>query len=116
MKTSGTKNAGHPKAVSFLLAKCIRAAKTGVYFSSHAVIRMRQRCILPSEIVEGLPGADVVDEYPDDERGESVLCLISGDRPFHVHVAPKPYGLVVVTCYEPGMDKWCKDLKTRRKR
>jgi hypothetical protein len=93
----------------------VQAARRGVFFTRHAVGRMRERDIHPLEIVGALPDAEVVEAYPDDPRGPSVLILLHGPRPIHAHVAPKDDGLVVVTCYVPGPEQWGEDLKTRRR-
>ena len=56
-------------------------------------------------------------EYPDDRPYPSRRLLgFDGDRPIHVVAAfdPGEALCVVVTVYDPGLEQWEADFKTRR--
>ena len=70
------------------------------------------------EIEESILRGMVIESYPDDPRGAS--CLIMGfsaqGRPLHVLCGNLTGDeLLVITAYEPDMDEWEVDLKTRRR-
>lgn len=55
--------------------------------------------------------------FTDDPRGHSCLVLgfTSTRRPIHVVCTPKDEFLVVITAYEPSLNKWMPDFKARMK-
>ena len=62
-------------------------------------------------------GGEIVEYYPTDRYGPS--CLILGytqnKRPLHVQCSyPSRPVLKIITVYEPTLDKWETNLKTRR--
>lgn len=58
--------------------------------------------------------AEVIEDYPDDQRGSS--CLVLGvtakGRPLHVQCSYPP-DVVVITAYEPEAGEWL-NWRTRR--
>lgn len=93
----------------------IRAAfRLGRYeVSRHATARMLRRGIRTDEIEEAITRAEVIEEYPDDKYGPSILLrgFTRGGRPLHVQIA---YARMrIITVYEPDPREWL-DWRTRR--
>jgi len=67
--------------------------------------------------MEALRNGGIIEDYSEDPRGHS--CLILGftkqGRPIHVVCALKDEFLVIVTAYEPTLNKWTSNFKSRRK-
>lgn len=83
--------------------------------SRHARIRAGQRCIRDFELVIAIANGEIIENYPEDQRGHS--CLVLGytkdGQPIHSVCAYDPSGtLVIITTYFPEPPKW-KDPKTR---
>jgi hypothetical protein len=87
-------------------------------YQHHAVLRMRQRHILPEEVEEALQNGETIEAYPDDTPYPSELILGQCPRcPLHIVVATDVAQSIKigVTVYEPDPTKWKPDLKKRRK-
>jgi len=84
-------------------------------YTIHAQGQMALRHIRTIEIAEAILGehADIIEQYPDDKYAPS--CLVYGHtsqgRTLHVQIN---FQGVVITAYEPGLEKWHEDFKTRR--
>ena len=84
-------------------------------FTAHGSNRAAQRGIRAREIEEAISNGELIEDYPGDKYGPS--CLIFGyttvQRPLHIQVSypPKPR---IITVYQPSLDDWESDLKTRR--
>ena len=85
-------------------------------FSKHAVDQSILRHITVEEIREAFSNGEIIEDYPDDNRGPS--CLILGytksERPIHIHCsyASRPI-IKVITLYEPDQNQWI-DNKIRK--
>jgi len=94
----------------------IRAAfRAGQYeVSRHAGVRMLRRAIRSIEIEEAIAEAEIIEKYPDDKYGPSVLLLgvTRAGRPLHVQVAYER--MRIVTVYEPDPTEWL-DWRYRRR-
>jgi len=79
--------------------------------------KLRERKIEMQEIEGAVSVGEIIEAYSDDPRGPS--CLIFGfahqGRPLHVVcgnlMAEK---ILVITAYEPSLEEWEEDWKTRR--
>ena len=83
--------------------------------SHHARIRAGQRKIRDFDLVIAIANGEIIENYPEDQRGHSCLVLgHTGDgQPIHSVCAFDLSGtLVIVTAYFPEPPKW-KDPKTR---
>jgi hypothetical protein len=84
----------------------------------HALQRINERGILPSEIKEALLECSVVEDYPDDKRGHS--CLLWGKtregNDLHLVCGLTDETVWVITIYEPDMGKWETPLRRRAER
>lgn len=85
-------------------------------WSVHAITRAEERNVRPVDVEGALTAetCEIVEDYPDDRRGASLLLLgwIGGTQPVHVHIAYDPY-VKIVTVYEPDENEW-KDFRKRR--
>jgi Domain of unknown function (DUF4258) len=71
--------------------------------------------ITTSELRRVIDEGEVVEDYPEDERGHSCLLLGRGDegRPIHVVCSPKDEYLAIITTYLPDEAEWPGDFRTR---
>ena len=81
----------------------------------HALQRINERGLLPSEVREALLECYVVEDYPEDKRGHS--CLVWGKtgkgQDLHLVCGLTGETVWVVTIYEPDQGKWETPLKRR---
>lgn len=71
--------------------------------------------IAADEVREAVLRGEIIEEYPDDQRGASCLILLQGpERVIHVVCAPKPEYLAIITAYLPAPEQWSKDFKVRK--
>jgi Domain of unknown function (DUF4258) len=88
-----------------------------IVFSDHAISQMFKRDISVEAVKQVIETGEAIAQYPNDRPLPS--CLISGyesTRPLHVVVASKDFNgqCIVVTAYEPTLDIWEKDFRTKR--
>ena len=89
-----------------------------VRWQRHALQRMRERGIARADVFALFQGGAVIENYPDDTPYPSGLVLgYVGDRPLHVVAALNTDGpeVYIITVYEPGLDKFEPDWRTRRR-
>lgn len=85
--------------------------------SAHALTRSTQRHILLDELIEAVVSGEVIEDYPNDRYGPSCLLLgyTHNKRPLHIQCSyPSRLVLKIITVYEPTIDKWETNLKTRK--
>jgi hypothetical protein len=97
--------------------KIISSANKKILFLPHTInqISHPDRIITTDEIREAVLLGEIIEEYPEDQRGES--CLIfhaKQDSVIHVVCAPKTEYLAIITAYVPAADQWSSDFKVRR--
>jgi hypothetical protein len=86
--------------------------------SDHGLQRLGEHSIIASDLVDGIAGGMVVEDYPDYHAGPCVL-LLQKDRDGPVHVL---WGLekgtdrpaVLITAYRPDPERWEDDYRTRK--
>jgi hypothetical protein len=69
------------------------------------------------ELEDALSRCEIIEQYPDDPRGESCLALgfTAAKRPVHTVCGINRSGcLILITVYIPSMPKW-KDSRTRNR-
>jgi hypothetical protein len=83
----------------------------------HATRKLIERAIKRSSVIEAILNGDIIEEYPLDYPFPS--CLVFGydqkKTPLHVVCSLGADFLWIITVYKPDLEKWEKDLKTRRK-
>jgi hypothetical protein len=87
-------------------------------FSGHAVRQMFQRRISRDEVKAVVEDGEAIAEYPDDRPYPSYLMLgIVNQRPIHVVVAKDAdtQKAFVITAYEPDLNLWQPEVKTRKR-
>ena len=82
----------------------------------HAIERMFQRDIEEYQVEEVIEHGEIIEEYHDDKPYPS--CLIFGTykhRPLHVvYAKDEENNKIVITVYQPNLEKWQNDFKTRK--
>ncbi len=96
------------------------AAIGDVRISEHGYDELANDDLLAREIVSGIEGAVLVEDYPDYPKGASILVLQKDKHGQPVHVVwgiPKgeESPAVMVTAYRPDPDRWNINF-TERKR
>jgi hypothetical protein len=89
-----------------------------IIFRYHAIQRMFQREISELAVTEIIKSGKVLQDYLDDQPYPS--CLKLGfflNRPIHVIIANNTTDneIIVVTAYEPELDKWEAGFEKRRR-
>jgi hypothetical protein len=87
--------------------------------TAHALQRLSERDILISDVLTGAAQATVVEDYPEDPRGPSVLVLLKDSTGLPVHaqwgIGQGRDFVSLVTVYRPDPAEWLEDNVTRRK-
>lgn len=97
--------------------KIIASAKKKILFSPHAIKQMSRpdRMITTDEIKEAIFLGEIIEEYPEDQRGESCLVLhTKQNRILHIVCAPKTDYLAIITAYLPIAEQWSSNFKVRK--
>ena len=101
------------------LARVREAAQKRLLFLPHALRQMSRpgRMITTSEVRNVIEHGEVIENYPDDPRGESCLILGHGEsrRSVHIVCAPRADYLAVITAYLPDENEWSDDFKVRKR-
>jgi hypothetical protein len=101
-----------------LAAIAVATRQGAVLIGPHTQDEMRQEGFTAADIVEALtsPLAEVIEDYPQDQRGASCLILSRTDgRPIHVIVTTPPRPLFIITVYDPSLrpERWSPDFRGR---
>ncbi len=87
-----------------------------VRWTSHAVMRLFQRNISESDIINVILNGEIIEEYENDYPFPS--CLIYGinlkNQVIHIVCGLSESELWIITAYYPDNNKWNDDLKTRK--
>lgn len=95
------------------------AIKTGNFeWRKHILVRLAERNIAQDTILEAILSGEVIEDYSQDKPFPSCLIFkVTEGKPYHVVVGfdleyKKAY---IVTTYNPTLDKFGSDFKTRRR-
>ena len=90
-----------------------------ILYSNHAAKQMFTRMISTDEIEQVLQNGKMIMDYPEDQPYPSKLVLaFCNERPIHVVSSsfnPDENTTIVITAYEPSLEIWENDFKTRKK-
>jgi hypothetical protein len=89
--------------------------------TQHGIRELAADRILIDDVVDGVARAVVIEDYPDAQRGPSVLVLQRdrNDSPIHLVWGVPKDGFrpaVLITAYRPDPRRWSTDFTTRRLR
>lgn len=90
-----------------------------VVFRIHAIQRMFERSITEKDVLHVLRAGTTIEEYPEDFPYPSRLILgWRGARPLHVVIAQdvKSSQIIIITVYEPQLDKWQSGFAKRKEK
>jgi len=98
------------------LRECIKSGK--YEWRKHTLRRLTERGISQEAAIKVIIEGEVIEDYPEDRPFPSCLMLrwIEG-KPLHVVVSldEKEDTVYIITVYEPSLDRFEPDYKTRRK-
>lgn len=106
--------------MSDTLPKVKALARAGeAVLSEHARTRLEEHDIRPIDVLDGLAGAEALEDYPDFHKGPSVLVLQTDRHGQVIHVV---WGVrrgttspaVALTAYRPDPDQWSDDFRRRK--
>ncbi|MBI4232514.1 DUF4258 domain-containing protein [Candidatus Peregrinibacteria bacterium] len=96
-----------------------RAVAAGrVQWRMHALKRLMERNIKRETVLDAVTNGEQIEDYPQDKPYPSALFFgWHNDTPIHVVVALDEQNLYayIITVYEPNLDEFKEDYKTRRK-
>lgn len=95
-------------------------AEGKIRVSEHGYDELSDDALSAREIVLGVPGGTVIEEYPDYPKGPCALFLQEDSKGGPVHVVwgiPKGYDepIVLVTAYRPDPKRWDRTYRMRLK-
>jgi hypothetical protein len=88
-----------------------------VVFNGHAIQRMFERGVSRNDVLSVIAHGETIAEYADDKPYPSRLLLGSvRAKPLHVVLASDEGAslCIVVTVYEPKLEHWSGDFRTRK--
>ena len=106
--------------MSATLAKVKALAVEGeAVISEHAYMRLAEYDIKAVDVISGVAAAEALEDYPDFQKGPSVLVLQADTRGNLLHVV---WGIrrgttspaVALTAYRPDPELWSDDLRRRK--
>jgi hypothetical protein len=104
--------------VMFDRSKSDKAILMGnIEWRKHSLQRILERAISRADVCEVVTNGEVIEDYPTDKPFPSALFFKSvSRRPLHVVAAfdEKEERVYIITTYEPTLDKFEQDFKTRR--
>jgi hypothetical protein len=98
-----------------------RLVVQGKYQLSKHAEREREADMIPtSQLQEALENCEIIEDYPDDPRGQSCLVLgFAAQRPLHAVCAVKrdPDEVLLITVYDPSKrpEQWTHQYRRRRR-
>ena len=92
-----------------------QARAEAIDFTLHAQQEMAEEAISPEDVLHALATAQVLENYPDHQRG--ACCLLYGQngqgRPLHIVCTTTQVTLIIITVYEPLPPKWTTPTQRR---
>jgi hypothetical protein len=106
-----------PTSIDILdfIKSCIRRGK--IYWTYHVNMRLKGRFIPREVILASVDSYEIIEEYPKDKYLPSYLIYAQyRDQIIHIQIAANVEidRVIIMTAYEPTLDKWKEDFKSRR--
>lgn len=97
------------------IRECVSKGK--IYWTKHCLNRLNQRNILISDVKNAINSGKIIEYYYEDYPYPS--CLIIGynisNKMIHIVCGMREDMIYMITAYYPNIEKWEKDMRTRRK-
>ncbi|MDT8301591.1 MAG: DUF4258 domain-containing protein [Sedimentisphaerales bacterium] len=97
------------------IKSCIKRRR--IRWTYHVNMRLKGRFITRQAILSSANRYEIIEEYPEDKYLPSCLVYAEYEKKIiHIQIAMdfENESITIVTAYKPTLDKWEKDLKTRR--
>lgn len=97
------------------IQQCLQVRR--IYWTHHVNMRMKDRVITRSMILENVADYEIIEAYPEDKYLPTYLVMTRhGGKAIHVLFATdtEEDNVRVVTAYSPSPDEWNPDMKTRK--
>lgn len=95
-----------------------KSGKNRIVYTEHALDEMNEEedVITKEEVRNVVFNGEIIENYPEDDRGHSCLMMneTGKKRPVHVVCSPKEEYLVIITTYVPNSRKWGSDFRIRK--
>lgn len=88
-----------------------------IIYRQPAIRRMHERCISEIDVEQAMETGAIIEAYPNDIPYPSALLLgHAGNKAVHVVYADsiEENLRIIITVYEPNLEIWLEDLRTRR--
>ena len=88
----------------------------GYKYSKHAILRMAERNIFPSDVKFCLSKGEIIAEYPSAKPYPALILLVYLDNiPLHVCASKDEFGsCVIITDYIPNELEWEANFKIKK--
>lgn len=99
------------------IKSCIKKRK--IIWTYHVNMRLEGRHISRESLLFSTDTYEIIEKYPGDKYLPSYLIYAEFEgKPLHLQVAvdKENNNVRIVTAYQPALDKWEKDFKTRKKK
>jgi hypothetical protein len=84
-----------------------KVSKNEDYYTLHAEIERKADDLTFYQIEEAILAGDILEQYPDDGRGESCLVIgFSENIPIHIVCGKRGEKIVIITAYVPKPPKF----------
>ncbi|MCL1877887.1 MAG: DUF4258 domain-containing protein [Defluviitaleaceae bacterium] len=94
---------------------CKACKKGNIKWTLHALNRIRERKIPATSVVGTILNGEVLTHYHDDKPFPSWLIFNFDEKhPLHVVASTDDEKAYIITAYEPTLDEWEHDFKTRK--
>jgi hypothetical protein len=86
-----------------------------IKWSLHALKRIRERKISSESVLNTILSGKIIKQYRDDRPLPSCLVFnFDSNTPLHTVVSTDNESIYVITAYNPTLDQWENDFKTRK--
>ncbi|HOV40185.1 MAG TPA: DUF4258 domain-containing protein [Oscillospiraceae bacterium] len=101
--------------IEFLRTLCKNKA---IRWTTHALARMQERGINPSDVKNCILSGEIIEQYPNDFPYPSylILGLSTIKEALHVLIGASNDFIWIITAYYPDAEQWEADCKTRKEK